>query len=310
MISSRTDRRLAVNVKHRWITVAGIRIFYREAGPEDAPTVLLLHGFPSSSHMFRHLIPALADRCHVIAPDYPAFGYSDVPDDGTFRCTFENYARVMHEFMNDVGVERYLVYLQDYGAPVGLRLALLAPERILALVIQNGNAYEEGLSQQWDPLRAYWTNPTPAGRQELRGWLTPEGVRLQYSAGLNESQIRLLSPDTWTVDWALLSRPGILDVQLDLFADYRTNVALYPQFQRFFRERQPPALIVWGERDPFFTVAGAKAYLRDLPHAELHLLDAGHFALETHGHRIAALMRDFVERRVMSEAEPPSTMSR
>lgn len=290
-------RRLTdTRVRHRTIEVDGVRIFYRQAGPEDAPTVLLLHGFPSSSHMFRHLIPALADRWHVVAPDYPGFGASAFPDPQSFRYGFDSYAQLIERFTQSIGLDRYALYIQDYGAPIGLRLALHAPERVSALIVQNGNAYEEGFSAEWEPLRAYWRDPTPARREQLRGWVGAEGTRAQYTAGLTDAQIELISPDTWTLDWALLSRPGNVDVQLDLFGDYGSNLALYPRFQAFFRERRPPTLIVWGQRDPFFTVAGAQAYRRDLPQAELHLLDAGHFALETDGARISALMREFLER--------------
>lgn len=292
-------------VRHLAVDVDGVRVFYREAGPKSAPTLLLLHGFPSSSHMFRHLIPALADRWHVVAPDYPGFGASGFPDPQRFRYGFAAYAELVDRFTQALGLDRYALYIQDYGAPVGLRLALRAPERVSALIVQNGNAYEEGLSREWDPLRAYWREPTHERREQLRGWLSAEGTRLQYAAGLADSQLELLSPDTWTLDWSLLSRPGNLELQLDLFGDYQSNLALYPSFQAYFRERQPPTLIVWGRRDPFFTVAGAQAYRRDLPGAELHLLDASHFALETHGPEIAALMRDFLARHL----SPPATRS-
>jgi pimeloyl-ACP methyl ester carboxylesterase len=248
--------------------------------------------------MFRHLIPALADRYHVIAPDYPGFGQSSFPDRARFAYTFERLARVMDGFTRALGLEHYALYIQDYGSPVGLRLALAHPERVAVLIVQNGNAYEEGLSEEWGPLRAYWREPTPANRDRLRAWLNAEGIRLQYVAGVPEAQVPLFSPDTWTLDWALLSRPGNIDAQLDLFYDYRTNVALYPKFHEFFRTHRPPTLVVWGRHDPFFTVAGAEAYRRDLPDVELHYLDAGHFALETHGSEIAALIHDFLARRV------------
>jgi pimeloyl-ACP methyl ester carboxylesterase len=290
--------RVDVRVAHRSVVIDGVRVFYREAGPRDAPAVLLLHGFPSSSHMFRQLIPALADRYRVIAPDYPGFGNSDFPPADTFRYGFEAYAEVVEKFTRAVGLARYALYLQDYGAPVGLRLALKAPERVTALIVQNGNAYDEGLSAGWEPIKAYWREPTPARREALRGWLNPSGVRFQYVAGLTPALVERVSPDTWTLDWALLSRPGNVEVQLDLFGDYRSNVALYPAFQAYFREHSPPTLIVWGRLDPFFTVEGAKAFQRDLPAAELHLLEAGHFALETHAPEIAALMRDFLARRL------------
>ncbi|HEX7111934.1 MAG TPA: alpha/beta hydrolase [Mizugakiibacter sp.] len=287
-------------VKHRSVEVDGIRIFYREAGPADAPVVLLLHGFPTSSHMFRHLIPGLADRYHVIAPDYPGFGYSDFPDPARFKYSFASYADIIDRFTRKLGLDRYALYIQDYGAPVGLRLALLAPERVTALIVQNGNAYAEGLSDQWDPLKAYWREPTKVNREKLRGWLNADGMRLQYAAGLPESELELLSPDTWTLDWSLLNRPGNIDVQLDLFGDYKSNVDLYPRFQEFFRKYHPPTLVAWGKFDPFFTTAGATAYQRDLPDAEIHLLDAGHFALETRGTEVTTLIRDFLGRRLKS----------
>lgn len=285
-------------IRSQTANVSGLDIFYREAGPKDAPTILLLHGFPASSRMFRNLILALADQFHLAAPDYPGFGYSSFPDPEQFPYSFETYATRMDRFTQAVGLNRYALYIQDYGSPVGLRLALLHPERVSALIVQNGNAYEEGLSPEWDPIKAYWRKPTPANREKLRAWFNPEGTRLQYIAGVPEEQIPLFSPDSWTLDWTLLSQPGNIDLQLDLFGDYRTNVALYPQFHAFFRERRPPTLIVWGKHDPFFTVAGAEAYKRDLPDAELHLLDAGHFALETHGDEIAQRIRQFLQNTV------------
>lgn len=293
----------APGVAYRNIEIDGVRTFYREAGPADAPTLLLMHGFPSSSHMFRELIPGLADRYHVIAPDYPGFGYSDFPDRERFSYSFDSYARLMDRFARRLGLEHYALYIQDYGAPIGLRLALLAPERVSALIVQNGNAYEEGLSADWDALKEYWRDPTARSRDKLRGWLTADGIRQQYTAGLSTEQAARISPDTWSLDWSLLNRPGNIDLQLDLFADYRSNVALYPQFQRFLRERRPPTLIVWGRHDPFFTVEGAQAYRRDIPDAELHLLDTGHFALETHASQIIALIRDFLARRLVVRGE-------
>ncbi len=292
--------------RHQMIDVDGLKIFYREAGPADGRAVLLLHGFPSSSHMYRDLIPALADRYRVIAPDYPGFGLSSFPDRGAFSYSFEAFARIVSRFTKKIGLDRYTLYIQDYGAPVGLRLALMHPERVAGLIVQNGNAYEEGLSRDWDPLKAYWRAPTPENREKLRGWLTLEGTRLQYVAGLPTTLIERVSPDAWMLDWALLSRPGNIDVQLDLFGDYESNVALYPRFQDFFRTHRPPTLIVWGRYDPFFTEAGARAYLRDLPDAELHFLDAGHFALETHGAEIAELIRDFLGGRSAPAASATS----
>jgi pimeloyl-ACP methyl ester carboxylesterase len=284
----------AERTRYKNVQVDGVKLFYREAGSPDAPALLLLHGFPTSSHMFRNLIPALADRYHVVAPDYPGFGYSDFPDRRQFPYGFAAYAEIIDKFTQAIGLRRYALYIQDYGAPVGLRLALRAPQRVTGLIVQNGNAYEEGLSEAWDPIKDYWQEPTPAHRDKMRAFLTLDGTRTQYTAGLADAQVALVSPDTWMLDWSLLARPGNIDLQLDLFGDYQTNVALYPNFQAFFREHRPPALIVWGKADPFFTVAGAQAYRRDLPNAELHLLDAGHFALETHGPEIVAYIRRFL----------------
>jgi pimeloyl-ACP methyl ester carboxylesterase len=285
-------------VDHSSVEIDGLKIFFREAGPKDAPAVLLLHGFPSSSHMFRNLIPALARRYRVIAPDYPGFGYSAFPPRETFGYSFEAFARIIERFTQAVGLARYALYIQDYGAPVGLRMALRRPERVTALIVQNGNAYEEGLSPGWTPIKAYWANPSAENRDALRAWLTLEGVRQQYVAGLPDALVPRVSPDTWTLDWALLSRPGNIELQLDLFGDYSSNVALYPRFHEYFRTRRPPTLIAWGRHDPFFTIEGAKAFQRDLPDAELHVLDAGHFALETHGPEIAGLMHRFLARHV------------
>ena len=288
------DRR----VRHRSVKVRGVEIFYREAGDPGLPTLLLLHGFPSSSHMFRNLIPALSGTFHLVAPDYPGFGFSEFPERDRFDYSFAGYADVIAAFTDALGLDRYGLYIQDYGAPVGLRLALERPRAIQFLIVQNGNAYDEGLSAGWDPLKAYWRDPSPANRAKLKGWLGADGTRLQYTAGLKPDQAELLSPELWTLDWALLSRPGNIELQLDLFGDYATNVALYPRFQVWFRERRPPTLIVWGKNDPFFTEAGAKAFLRDLPDAELNLLDGSHFLLETHGAEVQQLIRDFAARRL------------
>jgi len=285
-------------VRHRKVALGRLEMFYREAGPPTAPAVLLLHGFPSSSFMFRELIPILSERYRVLAPDYPGFGQSSFPKRESFRYTFAELASVVAAFTRATGLDRYALYVQDYGAPIGFRLALLHPERVTALIVQNGNAYAEGLSAAWDPLKAYWQAPTRKRRNELRGWLTEDGVRLQYTAGVPEALHERFSPDPWTLDWARLSRPGNLEMQLDLFADYRTNVALYPEFQRFFRTRRPPTLVAWGKYDPFFTLAGAHAFRRDLPEAELELYETGHFALETHAAQIGARTRDFLARNV------------
>ena len=285
----------AINETHyRTAAIDGVELAYREAGPKDAPAVLLLHGFPTSSRMFRNLIPALADRYHVIAPDYPGFGRSAAPDRKTFHYGFAAYAKLVDGLTSKLGIERYALYVQDYGAPVGFRLALAHPERVSALVIQNGNAYEAGLSPFWNPIRAYWADPSDGKRNALRVGLTVEATRSQYVDGVADAS--RIDPENWLVDQALLDRPGINAIMLDLFYDYRTNAALYPQFQAFFRTRQPPTLIVWGKNDVIFPEAGARAYLSDLPRAELHLLDSGHFALEDKGAEIAGLMRDFLDR--------------
>jgi pimeloyl-ACP methyl ester carboxylesterase len=287
-------------VSYRTVEIAGLTIFYREAGSRSSPTLLLLHGFPSSSFMFRNLIPELARHYHVIAPDYPGFGFSTAPHPRTFSYTFAHLTDVMREFTDQLGLDSYALYIQDYGAPIGLRLALQRHERVSGLIIQNGNAYEEGLSKEWAALREFWREPTSANREKLRGWLNPEGIRLQYVAGVPASDHHRFSPETWTLDWSLLQRPGIIDAQLDLFADYQSNVKLYGDIQTMFRQQQFPTLIAWGERDVFFTKAGARAYLRDLPRARLHFLDAGHFALETHCSHIGSLIRDFLPQLALS----------
>jgi pimeloyl-ACP methyl ester carboxylesterase len=275
-------------------------IFYREAGPQDAPVLLLLHGFPSSSHMFRNLIPALADSYRVIAPDLPGFGFSDAPDRSEFSYTFENLTEVIDRFTETLGLERYAVYVFDYGAPIGLRLALRHPERITALISQNGNAYVEGLSEGWNPIQKYWETPTNENRSTLRSFLTPETTQWQYTHGVTDPA--QVAPESYTLDSALLARPGNDEIQLDLLLDYASNVALYPDFQSYFREHRPPLLAVWGKNDPFFLPPGADAYKRDLPDAEILFFNAGHFALETHHAEIAAIMRDFLARTVNRSA--------
>jgi pimeloyl-ACP methyl ester carboxylesterase len=283
-------------VHHRTANVAGLELFYREAGPADAPVVVLLHGFPSSSHMYRNLIPQLASRYRVIAPDYPGFGESAAPDRARFRYGFAKYAELTDSLLAQLGAKRYALYVMDYGAPVGFRLALLHPERVTALVIQNGNAYEDGLREFWKPIKAYWASGAAADRHALRAGTTLEATRAQYLGGVRDPS--RVDPAAWTHDQARLDRPGNVEIQLDLFYDYRTNVDLYPRFQQFFRERRPPTLIVWGKNDEIFPTPGALAYLKDLPDAELHLLDTGHFALEDQGDEIARLMNDFLARKL------------
>ena len=279
---------------YRTATVDGTDVFYREAGPTDAPVILLLHGFPTSSHMFRNLIPTLADRYHVIAPDYPGFGQSAMPDHKQFAYTFAHYADLMDGLVQQLGADRYAMYAFDYGAPVGYRLALKHPERVSALIVQNGNAYEEGLGAFWDPIKTYWADGSAAHRRAIEFLVAPATTKFQYTDGMQD--VSRIDPGNWLHDQALLDRPGNKDIQLDLFKDYGSNVPLYPEFQAFFRERQPPTLIVWGRNDKIFPAEGATPYLRDLPHAELHLLDTGHFALEDQLHVIAPMIGNFLDR--------------
>jgi pimeloyl-ACP methyl ester carboxylesterase len=282
---------------YRTAQVDGLAIFYREARPKDAPVILLLHGFPTSSRMFRNLIPALADRYHLIAPDYPGFGQSSAPSVDQFTYTFDYLAQVMDNFVTQLGLTKYSLYVQDYGAPVGYRLASQHPERIQALIVQNGNAYEEGLANDfWKPIKAYWASRTPENAAPLLQALKLDAIKWQYTHGVRDPE--RIDPDTWTFDEALLNRPGQEAIQMALFYSYGTNPTLYPKWQEFFRNNQPPTLIVWGKNDEIFPAAGAKPYLRDLPNAELHLLDTGHFALEEDGDTIAHLMRTFLTQHV------------
>jgi pimeloyl-ACP methyl ester carboxylesterase len=276
--------------------IDGVELFYREAGPAKAPTVVLLHGFPTSSNMYRNLIPALAKKYRVIAPDYPGFGQSATPPREQFQYTFAHFADLTDRLLTELHADRYALYVMDYGAPVGYRLALKHPERVTALVVQNGNAYTEGLKEFWNPIKAYWASGSKADREVLRGATTLAATREQYLDGVKDPS--RVDPTAWLVDQALLDRPGNAEIQLDLFYDYRTNVELYPKFHEFFRDRQPPTLIVWGRNDKIFPAEGAQAYLRDLPKAELHLLDSGHFALEDQGAEIASLMVSFLDRHL------------
>jgi pimeloyl-ACP methyl ester carboxylesterase len=278
--------------RHRVVDVDGLNIFYREAGADTSPTLLLLHGFPTSSHMFRDLIPALADDYHVVAPDLPGFGFSAAPDRAQFRYTFDHLADVIDRFTAAAGLTGYAMYVFDYGAPVGFRLATRHPERITAIISQNGNAYEEGLSEGWNPIQRYWKEPTPKNRAALRNFLTPETTRWQYTHGVQDEP--LVAPESYTVDSALLARPGNDEIQLDLFLDYASNVALYPKFHEYFRTHRPPLLAVWGKNDPFFLPSGAEAFKRDIPSAVVRFFDTGHFALETHAAEIAAAIRGFL----------------
>lgn len=289
-----------MTIVYRTAEVGGLKVFYREAGDAQAPVVLLLHGFPTSSHMYRDLIPALADRYRVVAPDLPGFGFTDAPDRARFTYSFEHLTDVIDRLTEVLGLGRYAVYVFDYGAPVGFRLALRHPERVTAIISQNGNAYLEGLSEGWNPIQAYWKDPSPANRAALRAFLKPDATQWQYTHGVPKPE--RLSPDAWTLDSALLARPGNDEIQLDLFGDYQSNVALYPRFQEYIRSQRPPLLAVWGKNDPFFLPAGAAAFKRDNPDAEVHLLDAGHFALESEGPEIAAIIRDFLARKLPKPA--------
>jgi pimeloyl-ACP methyl ester carboxylesterase len=283
-------------VHYRTQKIGAVEVFYREAGPPDGAVILLLHGFPSASHMFRDLIPALADGYRVIAPDLPGFGQTKVPSRGAFDYSFDALAEVIGSFVEALGLARYALYIFDYGAPVGLRLAMRHPERVSAIISQNGNAYVEGFSDQWGPWEAYWREPSQANREACRPSLSPETIRdWQYGTGADPE---LLSPDGYELDIAYMARPGAEDIQLDLILDYHSNVALYPAFHAYFREHSPPLLAVWGRHDPAFVPAGAAAYRQDLPDAEVHLLDAGHFALETHSQEIAHHVREFLLRKL------------
>jgi pimeloyl-ACP methyl ester carboxylesterase len=285
-------------VLHKTVKVGGLDIFYREAGPKDAPVMLLLHGFPTSSQMFRNLIPALADRYRVIAPDYPGFGHSSMPPREQFPYTFDNLAGVVEQFTETLGLKSYSLYVQDYGAPVGYRIAVKHPERVTAIVVQNGNAYEEGLDNDfWKPIKAYWKEPASKDKRDtLCAFLKLDATKWQYTHGVKNPE--LISPDAWTTDQYLLDRPGNDEIQLDLFLSYGSNPALYPKWQEYFRTHQPPVLIAWGKNDEIFPPAGAEPYKRDLKTLEFHLLDAGHFALETNGDEIAQLIRNFLGRHL------------
>jgi pimeloyl-ACP methyl ester carboxylesterase len=285
-----------LHVSFHHAQVDDVKLFYREAGDPSHPGVLLLHGFPTSSFMYRELIPMLADRYHVIAPDMPGFGLTDVPAHANYAYTFDQLAITMQCFTEVLGLKRYALQVFDYGAPVGWRMATAHPERITALITQNGNAYEEGLADGWIPIRKYWNDPSPANRDAVRQFVTPEAIKWQYTHGVKD--LSRVAPDTYLLDAALTARPGNVDIQLDLFLDYANNVAQYPQFQAYFRKHRPPILAVWGQNDPFFLNAGAEAFKRDVADAEVYFFDTGHFALETHVNQIGPVIRDFLDRRV------------
>ena len=284
----------APQVSLRRVNADGVNVFYREAGDPSAKTILLLHGFPTSSLMFRELIPRLAQRYHVVAPDLPGFGFTEVPAERGYKYSFDAIGKTIEAFVDAIGLKKYAIYVFDYGAPTGFRLAVAHPERVTALISQNGNAYVEGLGDAWDPIKAYWKDPTPANRDALRGFLELEATQWQYTHGAPVD--RPIDPATWTLDVALMKRPGNADIQLDLFLDYASNLALYPVFQEFFRKYQPPTLAIWGKKDPFFIPPGAEAYRKDNPNATVTMLDTGHFALETHVEEIAEAIDALMER--------------
>ena len=292
MTATETQRNAQYPVHYRTVRVNDQDIFYREAGSQSAPVILLLHGFPTSSNMFRNLIPRLAGSFRVIAPDYPGYGQSSMPDHKSFEYSFENLANIVNGFVESIGLSKYSMYVMDYGAPIGYRLALLHPERVQGLIVQNGNAYEEGLLKFWDPIKKYWGDPTPENRAALYFLSDPKSTKWQYETGVPDTS--LLDPTTWLVDQAGLDRPGNLDIQMDLMHSYGTNVPLYPEFQAFFRKYQPPTLIVWGKNDFIFPAEGAPPYARDLKNLETHMLDTGHFALETHGEEIGRRIEEFL----------------
>lgn len=286
-------------VSYKTVKVDGLDVFYREAGDKSKPAILLLHGFPTSSQMFRNLIPQLADKYHVVAPDYPGFGQSSMPKTSEFDYTFDNLARVIEKFTNTIGLQKYSLYVQDYGAPVGFRLAVKHPEKVQALIVQNGNAYDEGLRDFWIPLKAYWRERSEKNAGELRKFLTLEATKWQWTHGTRNA--KNINPDAWTIDQALLDRAGNKEIQLQLFYDYGSNPPLYPQWQAYFRKHQPPTLVVWGKNDFIFPAEGAEPYKRDLKNIEFHLLDTGHFALEEEGDRIADLIRNFLAKQKITK---------
>ena len=285
-----------VPVTHiRRVQADGVNVFYREAGPAEAPVVLLLHGFPTSSFQYRELIPRLADKYRVIAPDLPGFGFTEVPSERGYKYTFDNLAKTIEAFTEALQLRRYALYVFDYGAPTGFRLAMAHPERITAIVSQNGNAYEAGLGDAWAPIQQYWRQPTAEHREVVHQALSPAGIRSQYTDGVPNPE--RIAPEGYTLDAAMIARPGNMDIQLDLFLDYASNVKLYPAFQEYFRKSKPPLLAIWGKHDPFFIPAGARAYKKDNPNAQVQFLDTGHFATETHVVEIASAMRKFLAAR-------------
>lgn len=288
---------------HKKISISGTEIFYRTAGKPEHPAILLLHGFPSSSVMFKSLMLSLSERFYLVAPDYPGFGFSSFPDPEKFDYTFANMANCMESFVNELGLKRFSIYLHDYGCPIGLRLCLKMPERIESIIVQNGNAYQEGLGPQWDETKDYWENPTPEKEKKIAAFLSEEGTRDQYFKGLPEDLKETVGPELYTLDWLIMSQPKRVSMQLALNTDYRDNVRMYPEFQQYFREHKPPALILWGKYDPFFSLEEAYCFQRDFLQAEIHILEGGHMALETNFYEVRALLYDFLSRISQGEAQ-------
>lgn len=279
---------------NKTISVYGVNIFYREAGNRKNPSLLLLHGFPASSVMFKNLMAVLSDRFHLIAPDYPGFGFSAFPDKDRFDYSFKNISAHMDRFAEEIDLKSFALYLHDYGCPIGLRMCVNHPEKIERIIVQSGNAYMEGIGPQWDETRAYWEHPTREKKQEIAAFLSKEGTKMQYTAGLPAELLARLSPEAWILDWERMSRPGNIDMQFELNCDYKTNIEMFPVFQHYFRTHQPPALVIWGKRDVFFDVKEASCYKRDLPHAQVHILDGGHKALETNFDEVLELVDNFM----------------
>jgi pimeloyl-ACP methyl ester carboxylesterase len=287
---------LSAKIHYRYKQTGNVKVFYREAGDPQAPALLMLHGFAGSSFMFRDLISQLADRYHLIAPDLPAFGFTEAPERDEYAYTFSQLAETIGQFTEELNLDSYALMVHDYGAPVGWRLALAHPERVTAIISQNGNAYEEGLSDAWAPIQTYWREPTPENRNALREFPTPAAIKWQYLEGVADQS--LVSPDGYTLEGTQIVRPGNAEIQLDLLLDYASNVQMYPLFQQYFRKYHPPFLAVWGKNDPFFLAAGAEAWKRDIPGADIHFFDTGHFALETHCDEIHPVVREFLARNI------------
>jgi len=279
------------------VKVDGIDIFYREAGDRKNPSLLLLHGFPNSSVMFKNLMTVLADRYHLVAPDFPGFGFSAFPAQDRFEYTFSNISACINRFTDEINLKSFTIYLHDYGSAIGLRLCVKQPEKIEAIIVQNGNAYDEGIGPEWDEVKDFWHHPTPEKKKKVYAFLSAEGVKWQYTAGLSEKLLSTVSPELWIIDWELMSRPGNLDMQFTLNCDYESNFKMFPAFQEFFRVYQPPALVIWGKDDPFFSVKEAPCYKRDLPDAQIHIIEGSHWVLETNFEAVSELIDDFLNSR-------------